>query len=78
MRRVVVWLVAGAVTLALCGVALAGPKKRAKKVRSKFYDFGEQVVDGKRLAPSVQYTSSRRRVTPLNEVICRDELSSRC
>lgn len=41
-----------------CGAAIAGNTPK-KKTKSKFYDFGAQVIDGEIRKPTALYTSAR-------------------
>jgi len=42
-----------------CSLARAAPPK--KNVKSKFYDFNEQLIDGQIKRPTALYTSARER-----------------
>ena len=44
--------------LLFSGVAYAGPPSQ----KSKFYDFGEQVIDGEMKKPTALYTEGRNKV----------------
>lgn len=41
--------------------ALAAPPRVNPNARSKFYDFGEQVIDGEIRRPTALYTDARNR-----------------
>ena len=43
----------------IAGSSLGAPPKKNKNVKSKFYDFGEQVIDGELRKPTGTYASSR-------------------
>jgi len=45
-------------TIFTCSIATAGNTPR-NKTKSKFYDFGEQVIDGKIHRPTALFTSAR-------------------
>jgi len=45
-------------TFFVCGVATAGNAPK-NKTKSKFYDFGDQVIDGQIRKPTTLYTSTR-------------------
>jgi len=47
------------ILIMLVGMAIAGPPS---KVRSKFYDFNEQLIDGEIKKPTTLYTDSREAV----------------
>jgi LEA14-like dessication related protein len=42
--------------------ALAAPPKNNKNVKSKFYIFDEQLIDGERRKPMMLYANSREKV----------------
>ncbi len=49
------------VSFIIAGSAIGAPPKN-KNVKSKFYDFGEQIVDGEVRKPTGTYTSGRQAV----------------
>ena len=46
-----------ALMILTCSLSLAAPPK--KNVKSKFYDFSEQLIDGQIKRPTALYTSAR-------------------
>ena len=42
--------------------AIAKPPQKNKNVRSKFYDFNEQLIDGEVKKPTTLYLNSREKV----------------
>ena len=48
------------VSFIIAGTAIGAPPN--KNVKSKFYDFGEQVIDGELKKPTGTYTSGRSAV----------------
>ena len=47
---------------ALIMVATSATAKSPNNIKSKFYDFGEQVIDGNIKTPTALYTSARQKV----------------
>tara|TARA_R110001583_G_scaffold35701_7_gene118520 strand:- start:723 stop:977 length:255 start_codon:yes stop_codon:yes gene_type:complete len=42
-------------------IAMANPPKSNPNERSRFYDFGEQLIDGEIRKPTALYTDARKR-----------------
>lgn len=57
MKKALLFAVAMVIGLSFAGNALA-----ADKVKSKFYDFSEMLIDGEIKKPTALYTDSRRKV----------------
>ena len=55
-------LVVGFVAVAFVVGAFAGPAMAKDKVKSKFYDFGEMLIDGEIKKPTALYTDARAKV----------------
>ena len=55
-------MVMGIVAVAFVVGAFAGPAMGADKVKSKFYDFGEMLIDGEIKKPTALYTDARAKV----------------
>ena len=61
MRKI--WLVIISVSLALIFFFMAHSEATAQsKPKSKFYDFGEQVIDGEIKKPTALYVDGRKKV----------------
>mgnify|MGYP000517447567 CR=1 FL=1 len=58
MRNLLLCLFAG--VLFLCSPALA--QKKGGEVKSKFYDFSDQIIDGEIKKPTALYTEARQKV----------------
>jgi hypothetical protein len=54
MKKIIITLLC----LFISGAALASPPKQ----KSKFYDFGEQVIDGEIKTPTALFTEGKKRV----------------
>ncbi|MBM4370979.1 MAG: hypothetical protein FJ098_04955 [Deltaproteobacteria bacterium] len=55
-------MILGAVALVFAVGVLAGPAAAEDKVKSKFYDFGEMLIDGEIKKPTALYTDARAKV----------------
>jgi hypothetical protein len=61
MRKI--WLIILSVLIALTFFFMAQSDAVAQaKPKSKFYDFGEQIIDGEIKKPTALYTDSKKRV----------------
>lgn len=58
MKKILLFACAVVVGLSLTGNALG-----ADKVKSKFYDFSEMLIDGEIKKPTALYTDARRKVS---------------
>ena len=59
MRRLLALAIAVVMLAAIAAPALG---KKAPKVRSKFYDFSDQLIDGEIKKPTALYTDARQKV----------------
>lgn len=57
MKKLAIVLCAVAFGMSVCGAAVA-----KDKVKSKFYDFSEMLIDGEIKKPTALYTDSRKKV----------------
>ena len=66
MKRFIAFLFAAVVAVALtfgsAGVAVAAKKPKGGELRSKFYDFSDQLIDGEIKKPTALYTDARQKV----------------
>ena len=60
MKKVLSSVIIFTVTMFIASAALSAPPKR--NVKSKFYDFNEQLIDGEIKKPTNLYVDSRQRV----------------
>lgn len=63
MRRLFVLLVAACLSFGFVGTVQAqGKPKGGEELRSKFYDFSDQLIDGEIKKPTALYTDARQKV----------------
>jgi hypothetical protein len=65
MRRLTLWVVAALLTVGVAGGTASAqkkPKAGGEDLKSKFYDFSDQLIDGEIKKPTALYTDARQKV----------------
>jgi len=62
MRKLLMVFVAAMVPMVSAGPAFAQKAQPRGEVKSKFYDFSDQLIDGEIKKPTTLYTDARQRV----------------